>query len=140
MKKIILISCVSKKLDKKAKAKDLYVSSLFKKNLKYAETLKPDLIFILSAKYGLLSLDKEISPYDLTLNSMTQDEIKIWANEVLIQLKKLTDLNVDKFIFLAGNNYRKYLVPHIKNYSVPMEGLGIGEQLSWLTKNVNKAL
>jgi hypothetical protein len=138
MKQIVLISCVSKKLENKSKAKDLYVSPLFKKNLKYATSLKPDYIFILSAKYGLVGLNEEIEPYDLTLNKMRSNEIKEWAKTVLNQLKKLTDLKIDEFIFLAGNNYRKYLLPDITNYKVPMEGLPIGKQLQWLT-NRNKS-
>jgi len=138
MKQIVLISCVSKKLENKSKAKDLYASPLFKKNLKYAISLKPDNIFILSAKYGLVGLNEEIEPYDLTLNEMRSNEIKEWAKTVLTQLKKLTDLKIDEFIFLAGNNYRKYLLPDITNYKVPMEGLPIGKQLQWLT-NRNKS-
>ena len=62
MKKIVLISCASKKAPFKAKAEALYVSPLFVLNLRYAKSLKPDSIFILSAKYGLLDLDKEIEP------------------------------------------------------------------------------
>ena len=42
MQSIVLISCVSKKLNHKAKAKDLYVSSLFRLNLKYAEQQRPE--------------------------------------------------------------------------------------------------
>ncbi len=38
-KKIVLISCVSKKLAHRAKAKELYISTLFKLNLKYATQL-----------------------------------------------------------------------------------------------------
>ena len=38
----------------------------------------------------------------------------------------------DEFVFLAGDRYRKNLVPHMKNYSVPMKGLGIGKQLKYL--------
>lgn len=52
-KKIGLISCVSKKLNCKTKAKDLYTSPLFKYSLAYARKLNPDKIYILSAKYGL---------------------------------------------------------------------------------------
>ena len=36
MKTVALISCVSQKLDKKAKVKDIYISPLFKKNMQYA--------------------------------------------------------------------------------------------------------
>ena len=134
MAKVVLISCVSKKLNHKSKAQDLYVSPLFKKNLQYAKTLDADNIFILSAKYGLLRIDDEIEPYDQTLNKMCSNEIKEWANNVLNQLKKTTDLENDEFVFLAGNNYRKFLLPHIKHYNIPMQGLSIGKQLQWLTK------
>ena len=37
MAKIVLISCVSKKRDYSCKARDLYISELFKKSLDYAE-------------------------------------------------------------------------------------------------------
>jgi len=136
MVKIVLISCVSKKLNHKSKAQDLYVSPLFQKNLRYAKSLNPDKIFILSAKYGLLSLTDEVEPYDKTLNKMTSNEIKEWTNSVLKQLQKVSDLDNEEFIFLAGNNYRKFLLPHIKNYKIPMLGLGIGKQLKWLTERI----
>ena len=132
MNKIILISCVSKKLLHRAKAKDLYTSPLFKMNLKFARSFNPDKIFILSAKYGLVDLDKEIEPYDKTLNFMRSSESKEWAKNVLQDLRRAADLSVDEFIFLAGENYRKYLLPHIKNYKIPLKGLGIGKQLQYL--------
>jgi hypothetical protein len=136
MAKIILISCVSKKLKHKSKAQDLYVSPLFQKNLRYAKSLSPDNILILSAEYGLIDLDREIEPYDKTLNRMSSHEIKEWADSVLSQLQKVSDLNKDEFVFLAGNNYRKFLLPHIKDYKIPMLGLGIGKQLKWLTEKI----
>jgi len=130
--KIVLISCVSKKLNKKSKAKDIYISPLFKHNLNYTYSLNPDKIFILSAKYGLLNLNQEIEPYNQTLNKMSSLEIKDWSINVLKELSSLTDLNNDEFIFLAGNNYRKYILPSIKNYKIPLQGLGIGRQLKFL--------
>jgi len=134
MAKVVLISCVSKKLHHKSKVRDLYVSPLFKKNLRYAKSLNAEDIFVLSAEYGLLRLDEEIEPYDKTLNKMRSAEIKEWASSVLNQLENLVDLENDEFIFLAGNNYRKFLLPHIKHYEIPMEGLGIGKQFQWLSR------
>jgi cytoplasmic iron level regulating protein YaaA (DUF328/UPF0246 family) len=136
MKKIILISCVSKKLDRTAQAKDLYISPLFKKNLQYATSLNPDSIFILSAKYGLVHIHEEIEPYNVTLNNMPCRNIKEWADRVLNQLKTKSDIENDHFTLLAGNNYRKYLLPHLKHYNIPMEGLSIGRQLQWLTNKL----
>lgn len=73
MKKIVLISCVSKKGNKKAKAKDLYMSSLFINSLAYAYSLNPDKIFILSALHHLLDLDQEIEPYNVTLTRLPKE-------------------------------------------------------------------
>jgi hypothetical protein len=134
MKKIILISCVSKKRSYKSKARDLYISPLFKKNLKYALKLQPDQVFILSAKYGLVSLDEEIEPYDVTLNTMSAKEIKDWSAAVLRDLAGQTDLQQDQFIFLAGPKYRKYLVEHFTHFEIPFEGLTIGRQLQQLSR------
>jgi len=133
MKRIILISCVSQKLPYKTRSRRLYISPLFKKNLAYAQRLNSDAIFILSVKYGLVELDQEIEPYHLTLNMMSASQIKMWAVRVLAQLSEKADLNRDHFIFLAGSKYRKYLLPKLKSYEVPMEGLPIGKQLQFLT-------
>jgi hypothetical protein len=134
MKKIVLISCVSQKQLYRSKAKDLYISALFKKNLAYARRLNPDAIYILSAKYGLLDLETEIDPYNQTLNTMSSAENRSWAEKVLQQLGRVADLKQDHFIFLAGEKYRKNLLPHLTSYEIPMEGLTIGRQLQALSK------
>lgn len=129
MKTIVLISCVSKKLPRIAKAKDLYISPLFRLSLEYAKCLNADGIYILSAKYGLLPLDEEIAPYEQTLNRMSGRERKQWAQGMLAQLRAVADLRSDRFIILAGEKYREHLVPKIEKYDVPLEKLRIGEQL-----------
>lgn len=131
-KRIVLISCVSRKQPNKSKVRDLYTSTLFKLNLKYAEKLEPDEIFVLSAKHGLLSLDVEIEPYNQTLNEMSAYEIKLWSEKVLRQISDVSDIKNTKYIFLAGTSYRKYLLPHMEDYEIPLKGLRIGEQLKRL--------
>ncbi len=138
MRTIVLISCVSKKLPYKAKARDLYVSPLFRMNLKYAQQFSPRQVFVLSAKYGLVALDEEIEPYDVTLNKMSAQERKQWAAKVARQLQERCDLDTDHFVVLAGKKYRQYLLPYLRSYEVPLEGLPIGKQLQFLkekTKN-----
>ena len=137
MRKIVLISCVSKKLDRKSSAENIYISPLFKKNLTYAKSLNPSEIYILSAEHGLLKLTDEIEPYDKTLNNMRSNEIKEWSKKVIYELKSLTDLEKDEFTFLAGEKYRKFLIPELSNVKIPMKGLKIGKQLQWLTKQNN---
>jgi cytoplasmic iron level regulating protein YaaA (DUF328/UPF0246 family) len=138
MKKIALIACVSKKLDYKSKAKELYISPLFQKNMAYSKKIGVDKVYILSAKYGLLNLDDKVEPYDLTLNKMKTKEKKEWSLRILKELKRLEDFDSTTFVFLAGENYRKYLIEEILYYEIPMRGLKIGEQLQFLKKAIDE--
>lgn len=146
-KKIILIACVSKKGDKKAKAKDLYISQLFKSSLAFAKKQNPDKIFILSALHHLLGIDQEIEPYNVTLSNvpkakrkpglkiLTPQEKVNWGKKIVEQLSKQTDLQNDEFIVLAGQEYIKPIIksiPHLKN---PLNGLGQGKRVKFLIEN-----
>lgn len=119
MKTIVLISCVSQKQKTHGvpiPAKDLYISALFKKALEYARKLVPDHIYVLSAEYHLLPLDQKVECYEKTLNKMSAKECQQWAEHVLEDLKHNGhDLEHDRFIFLAGDKYCKYLIGRIKN-------------------------
>ena len=132
MNTIVLISCVSKKMPHRARARDLYVSPLFRMNLKYAQQFSPQKVFILSAKYGLVQLDEETEPYDMTLNKMSGRERSVWAAKVVSQLQEHSDLENDHFVILAGQKYRQYLLPYLRSYEVPLAGLPIGKQLQFL--------
>jgi hypothetical protein len=134
MKRAVLISCVSQKLPHAAFAKDLYVSPLFKFCLRYSQTLKPDVVFILSAKFGLVALDQRLEPYNDTLNTKRDADIRQWAQGVLQQLRAKIDLERDTVIFLAGEKYRRHLIDQIKHAEIPLLGLSIGRQLQFLKR------
>ena len=63
---------------------------------------------------------------------MGADEVREWAETVLSQLEKVADLDGDRFTILAGQKYRRHLVPELSTVAVPMEGMRIGEQLQFL--------
>lgn len=132
MRRVVLISCVSKKLSRSAPAQELYVSPLFKLNLAYAKSLKPDAMYVLSAKHGLLALTERIAPYNETLNTKKDPTIRLWATKVLKQLSLENDLARDEFIFLAGERYRRHLISSIVHTKIPLQGLGLGKQLQFL--------
>ncbi len=138
MEKVALISCVSKKLNSEAPAKELYQSALFKKNLEWAEMQNFDEIYILSALYGLVRLNQVIKPYNKTLNNMKIKEREKWAKEIEDDLLMEHDLNDTEFTFLAGQKYREFLEESLPYTIVPMRGLQIGKQLQWLTNNLKK--
>lgn len=146
-KVIVLISCSSKKLSGRMKAKDLYNSDLFQSSLDYANSIKHDKIYILSAKYHLLDLETEIEPYNVTLSYISpkdrqpdliilnNEQKKFWSNTVVSQLKRVSDIENDFFIILAGKEYVEPLKKSIKNLDNKLIGLRNGERLQWLKRN-----
>ena len=132
---LCLVSCVAKKLARSAAAKDLYTSPWFVKARSLVEA-KDWPWFILSAKYGLVDPEHEIAPYEKTLNKMGAVERCDWARKVLATLDPHL-AGVRSVVFLAGENYREFLVPELHgrgiDVHVPMQGLGIGKQLRWLS-------
>ena len=67
---------------------------------------------------------------------MKANKRKAWAKKVVEQLEVHADLQRDHFILLAGERYRRYLLPHLASYEIPLKGLRIGEQLQYLKKQV----
>jgi cytoplasmic iron level regulating protein YaaA (DUF328/UPF0246 family) len=149
MNRIVLISCASKKVKHKAKAKDLYTSALFIHNLAYAQSLNPDKFFILSALHHLLDPETEIEPYDVTLSNVPKNkrkpglkvlnagEKKKWGEKVIEQLSRQTNLENDKFIILAGQEYIKPIIKDITHIEQPLAGFRQGERLKFLKKHVS---
>jgi len=137
MARICLIACVSLKDTRKMRAGDIYLSPLFKKARGFASN-NFDRWYILSAKHGLITPDMVIEPYEKTLNTMSRQERHNWAENVFGELKKHTKA-VDEITFIAGLRYRQDLTPFLlkrgNKICVPMEGMGIGKQLQWLTKH-----
>jgi len=129
-----LVSCVSQKRERECAARDLYVSDWFCKARQYAEASRCSW-FILSAEYGLVPPNRVIVPYELTLNTMRVADRRAWAEWVARQLAEAAP-DLSHVVFLAGERYREFLARHLADrgiaISVPMEGLRIGEQLSWL--------
>ncbi len=144
---IILISCSSRKHSTRMKAKDIYNSRLFNISLEYANSIAHDKIYILSAKHHLLDLGTEIDPYDVTLSYVSpkkrtanlvilnKEQKIIWGDKVISQLKRVSDIEKDLFIILAGKEYILPLEKSIINLDDKLYGLRNGERIQWLNKN-----
>jgi hypothetical protein len=132
-----LVSCVGSKRPSVAKAKDLYVSDWFLKARAYVERADAPW-FILSAEHGLLDPDTPIEPYEKTLNLMGVAERRKWAQKVIGDMN-LRLPAVGEIVVFAGARYREFLVQYLAGRAervvVPLEGLRIGEQLSWLNSH-----
>lgn len=143
MKSVYLISCTKRKQKYCCKAEEMYAASnLFKSSLEYALNRvrdKKSQIFILSAKHHLITLSEVIEPYDKTLKNMKKCEVVEWGKTVYNQMKEIFDMENVHFIFLAGNDYIKPLIPYLGNnmYSnpIPTEHRRYAKRIKWLEEN-----
>lgn len=140
---LILIPCAKTSKNHRCKAREMYSPSVyFQKIWEYAH-LMGDSIMILSSKHGLLHPDTVIEPYDEYLSTKTK--AKKWALKVGPDLLRLIQFcGFKRVFFLTGQKYSHFLKGYLMDlvedsaliFTDPMEGLGIGQRLQWLTENI----
>ena len=132
---IFLVSCVKSKLDAPAPAEDLYTSIWFRAARQFVERQNAQW-FILSAKYGLVSPDTVIEPYEQTLNKMDVAARKAWSADLYQQSRGYLGLPESRIVFLAGLRYREFIIDRLAadgyRTDAPLARLGIGSQVRWL--------
>jgi len=133
---VALIGCSKTKTVGTRPARDLYTGQLFKAALAHAERTA-DVVLILSARHGLLSLDTEVESYDEPLRAASNVERNSWAYRVVLDLRqRMRGRRYEVFIY-AGRTYAEpfehYLAMLGGDVAVtaPLDGLSIGQQLSW---------
>ena len=135
---LCLVSCVSVKRPHAAPAQDLYISTWFRKARSCVEALGCPW-HILSAKHGLLDPGKVIAPYNETLKTMPIRQRRTWSDGVIKDLDPYL-ASISSVTLFAGAAYREFLEPALQGRGltvyVPMRGLKIGQQVSWLSEQV----
>ena len=127
---LALIGCGARKQQQPCKASELYTGALFQKSLLWA-LRRSRRVYILSAKYGLVDLERVLIPYNTKLTDLPIRERKAWGANVT---KAIQDLSPEgPILALAGNAYLSFLSPPLTLVK-PLDSLGIGKRLSFLTK------
>ena len=130
-----LVACSKTKMQEAAIARDMYQGDLFKKAASWAEKNCNEW-GILSAKYGLLHPRHWIKPYNITMEKKDKDHRVAWARRVNGEVYSEWGEETT-YVLLCGALYRlpfeEYNVRSLP-FEVPMRGLGLGEQKSWLKK------
>lgn len=125
-----LIACSQSKLDTAAQARDLYTGQAFKMARQLAErTGRPYLI--LSALYGLVEPMQALAPYNLYLGTASKAFRAQWAQDVNAALAQR---GITHAVALAGAAYLDGLSIDLDR---PLKGLGIGQQLGYLSRALN---
>jgi hypothetical protein len=150
MKPLFVIACSGAKLDRAAPARELYTSQLFRKARAYAELHGADWL-ILSALHGVVEPDRVIEPYDQRMPT-TKKGRAAWRQQVRTAMHKHRERRI---VALAGQDYLGWTggelagfddvngraVPRYVNaFNVerPLQGMGIGHQLQYLTNGVQQ--
>lgn len=137
---VALISCSSKKLDRRALARDLYTSPLFRMTVRYVEEILRVPWFVLSALHRVVHPDTPLSPYDFTMSKLSKRERELWSQRVRVELRALScwDRTGDKLVtaFAGGDYLRGLRNADDFTLSEPMAGKMIGSRLSWLKAQV----
>ena len=112
--KIAILPCSQKKAKVPCSAGNMYRSNLFVLRKRYAkDVLGCDEIYVLSAKYGLVDLDKIIEPYDTKLDTLSEEEYINWQCQVMTQYlmkiynKLMSDEEIEIYLFKSDSNYLK---------------------------------
>lgn len=125
MIKIGLIACCKEKLTVPARARDLYISPLFRLARGYVVE-HCDAWAILSAQHLLVMPDQVLEPYNVALMDLPAWKRKIWAGMTRAAILDRWKFEAE-FVVIAGRPYLGAV--RDLNYSVPFEGLGIGQLL-----------
>lgn len=129
---VCVLSCGAKKRSQAAPARELYVGPLFTEGLRYAESLRPDRLLILSAAFGLVEPDRVLPPYNVRLpaSGLTQDHFGLYVREQLVRLFPAPG----ELTILAGEDYAALLRPLADDgwtIREPIAGLQLGQIRAW---------
>jgi hypothetical protein len=139
MRTIAVVGCSKGKLSyPEGQAQFLYFSDLFHLSHRYAERFCTNWI-ILSAFYGVLYPTDVIQPYNLSLRDFNAKQMAEWRARCRPVLKRLQAEEPTCFVVLAGGLYFSAVweVEQREGHIlVPMAGLGIGQRVAWLNKEL----
>jgi hypothetical protein len=131
---VVLIGCSGSKAATARPASELFTGATFVKGRDRARRLGVPW-YVLSAKYGVLSPDEVIAPYDVYLGDQSTTYRTAWGAWVVAQLSRLHDLTGSVVEVHAGKTYCDPLVqPLVATGAAlrqPLAGLRQGERLSW---------
>jgi hypothetical protein len=129
---VVVIPCSSRKLAHRAPARELYVGSYHRAARRAAEALtRSERVLILSGRYGLLSLDQTVEPYEQRIDAPGAVRVEVLHGQL-----QRRDLLRRRTVVLAGGAYAAPLLeafgPSATELLVlPLRGSrGIGDHLA----------
>jgi hypothetical protein len=132
---VILVGCVKSKVARAMPARDLYTSTLFARRRSYAEASgRP--WYILSSRWGLVTPDEVIAPYEMYLAEQSATYRRAWGAFVAAQLQlSLGSLSGRVVEVHAGDTYVAAVRAPLESDGAtvvdPVDARSMGETLAW---------
>ena len=140
--RVALVGCSALKQKRPAPARELYTSGLFRASLAFAEATCAE-VFVVSAMYGLLSLEQVVEPYDRTLADLGgKNAREDWGARTLASFVQREI--APQLVVLAGELYAEALMAgahwhNLPRPEAPLRGLrGCGNRIAWLKARTSK--
>ena len=132
---LILTGCSKNKLntEQEVPAEELYTGTLFRFVKEYADSINADL-YIISAKYGLISRNTLIKTYDKVLR--TYADAESLRPEIERELSLLHG-GYDQILVIAGDKYRRTLKGIADERYYFLKTSGIGHTLHLLKEQIS---
>lgn len=132
---VYLVSCGKRKSEVTCRAQDMYNSERFQLSRERIIQIGCPW-YIISAKYGLLSPDEVITPYDLSISSLNCDEKEEWNRRLITSLKEFPEGTL--FVIWADAEYSTILKRILESchlqFICPFESMPASAQVSYLQK------
>lgn len=134
MLKVAIIPCTNQKTKIGGKARDVWSGAHFQLTLAHAERYYDEVV-VLSYKYGLISPDFEIEPYDINIKDSSAREKLEWWWSIRPQIAEISNRAPDLVALYTGSFERdriinEFLKNGVENIIIPWKGLGIGDRMS----------
>lgn len=134
---LIITSCSKSKKETSAIASEFYTGQFFRSIKKFAINNSFD-FKILSAKYGLVSMNDLIEPYDIKLR--IKSNIKSIQSKISESFSEIIQ-KYDKIIFIMGKVYlsvfEKFLSNKNISYFVDHRGIGGFNQIGFILEHLS---
>lgn len=143
LKTVAIIPCMNQKSDEPGPAREVWVGHHFQATLMHVEEFY-DQVFIISFKYGLITPDTIIEPYDINIHFEPWDVRVKWKRMVIQQVKDFLIEQQPGIVGLySGKEDADWLSKKINQNApdvlctTPWRGKGVGQRIEEAYEGTN---
>jgi hypothetical protein len=130
---VAIIPCTNQKSDVAGPAREVWAGAHFQLVLAHAE-IHFDWTYVMSYKYGLITPDQLIEPYDLNIKNAAMREKLEWWLKLRTHIAEAAATKPRIVGVFTGNFERDRFIREwvrngVRNVLVPWQGLGIGQRI-----------